>query len=117
MRVVHEHGEVLAGVDGLEPPGHARHRRDSRPYRLLRDIQELGHGHRGEHVLDVEPAAQLDVQRQQASRRARDQRDHPALVDLEGVGAHVGNLARAGVGDDGATRLRRQSHARSRRRC
>ena len=54
-------------------------------------------GHRAEHVLDVEVAAQPDVQRQRPARRLRDQRDRASLAHLDRGRPHVGLVARRGV--------------------
>ena len=97
MGVVHEHREGLAGVDRLEPPGNARDGRDPGPHGVVRHLQHLGERDRAQHVLDVEPAAQADVERQRPARRRRDQRDDAARADLDGMRAHVGLVAGAGV--------------------
>ena len=108
MGVVDEDGEGLAGVDRLEPPRNSCHRGDTRAYGGVRHGEHLAERDRAQHVLDIEPAAQADCERQGAARRRRDQRDDAARADLDRLRADVSAGVGAGVGEDGAPGLPRQ---------
>ena len=59
--VVDDHRERLPLVDRLEAPGHAAHRLEPARDRVVVDAEQPRSGERAERVLDVEAAAQLDV--------------------------------------------------------
>ena len=61
MRVVDDHRERLALIDGLEAAGHASNVLDAARDLLVADAEQARGRNCGKHVLDVEPAAQVDL--------------------------------------------------------
>ena len=55
MRVVDDHVEGLAGVDGFEAAGNTAHRLEALPDRVLPDPERPRRAESSERVLDVEP--------------------------------------------------------------
>ena len=66
VRVVDDHRERLPLVDRLESPRHAAHRLEPARDRVVVDPEQPRGGERAERVLDVEAAAQLQVDRRRA---------------------------------------------------
>ena len=74
MRVVDDHGERLALVDELEPPGHAVHGFDAVADRVLADAERARRRRCPESILEVEAAAQLEVRVERVAVRVEDDR-------------------------------------------
>ena len=103
VRVVDDDVERLAGVDRLEPPRHAAHRLEAAPDRVVVTAERARRERGAERVLDVEAAAELEIDARERRRVGRVERDRVRQLRREPPPVRV-----AGVDDRERPRFREE---------